>query len=48
MTYRAPGRGRQAQGARSDCLMMFRQRVIEASLLEGAELDAIDRGGQAR
>ena len=29
--------------ADKDCLQMFRQRVIEAGLLEGAQLDDLDR-----
>jgi len=41
MTYRAPGEIDQVK-AEKDCLNMFRQRVTEAGLLEGDQLDAID------
>jgi TPP-dependent pyruvate/acetoin dehydrogenase alpha subunit len=41
MTYRAPG---EVEGLRAerDCLMLFRQRVVEAALLDAAQLDEID------
>ncbi|HEU0223795.1 MAG TPA: thiamine pyrophosphate-dependent dehydrogenase E1 component subunit alpha [Paracoccaceae bacterium] len=42
MTYRAPGEIDRLR-AEKDCLSMFRQRVTEAGLLEGEQLDAIDR-----
>ncbi len=42
MTYRRPARSSKLK-AEKDCLMIFRQRVTEAGLLEGAQLDAIDR-----
>ena len=42
MTYRAPGEIDKLK-AEKDCLQMFRQRVTEAGLLEGAQLDTIDR-----
>jgi TPP-dependent pyruvate/acetoin dehydrogenase alpha subunit len=41
MTYRAPGEIDKLK-AEKDCLKMFRQRVTEAGLLEGAQLDAIE------
>jgi TPP-dependent pyruvate/acetoin dehydrogenase alpha subunit len=41
MTYRAPGEVDRLK-AEKDCLKMFRQRVTEARLLEGEQLDAID------
>jgi acetoin:2,6-dichlorophenolindophenol oxidoreductase subunit alpha len=40
--YRAPGENDDARANR-DCLKNFRTKVIEASLLEEAQLDAIDR-----
>jgi acetoin:2,6-dichlorophenolindophenol oxidoreductase subunit alpha len=42
MTYRGPGEVDQLKAER-DCLALFRQRVIEAGLLEADQLDAIDR-----
>jgi TPP-dependent pyruvate/acetoin dehydrogenase alpha subunit len=42
MTYRAPGEIDKLKAER-DCLKMFRQRVTEAGLLEGDQLEAIDR-----
>ena len=42
MTYRAPGEIDRLK-AEKDCLKMFRQRVTEAGLLEGAQLDELDR-----
>jgi TPP-dependent pyruvate/acetoin dehydrogenase alpha subunit len=42
MTYRAPGEIDRIK-AEKDCLMMFRQRVTEAGLLEGDQLDTIDQ-----
>ena len=41
MTYRAPG---EVEGLRErvDCLKLFRQRVLEAALLEREELDRVD------
>ncbi len=41
MTYRQAGEIEKIK-AEKDCLMMFRQRVLEAGLLEGGQLDAID------
>ena len=41
MTYRQVGEIEKIK-AEKDCLMMFRQRVTEAGLIEGAQLDAID------
>ena len=40
-TYRAPGEVDALRRDR-DCLAIFRRRVVEAGLLEGARLDAID------
>jgi TPP-dependent pyruvate/acetoin dehydrogenase alpha subunit len=42
MTYRAPGEIDKLK-AEKDCLKIFRQRVTEAGLLEGDQLEAIDR-----
>jgi acetoin:2,6-dichlorophenolindophenol oxidoreductase subunit alpha len=42
MTYRAPGEIEKIK-AEKDCLKMFRQRVTEAGLLEGPQLETIDR-----
>ncbi len=42
MTYRAPGEIDKVK-AEKDCLVMFRQRVTEAGLLEGGQLETIDR-----
>jgi TPP-dependent pyruvate/acetoin dehydrogenase alpha subunit len=41
MTYRAPDEVANLR-ARKDCLTLFRQRVVEADLLEPDELDGID------
>jgi TPP-dependent pyruvate/acetoin dehydrogenase alpha subunit len=41
MTYRAPGEIDRLK-AEKDCLKMFRQRVTEAGLLEGPQLEEID------
>ena len=41
MTYRAPGEV-ERQRAERDPLKIFRQRVVEAALLESAAMDAID------
>ena len=41
-TYRAPGEVEQVR-AEKDCLKLFRQRVVEAALLEGSQLDEIER-----
>jgi TPP-dependent pyruvate/acetoin dehydrogenase alpha subunit len=41
-TYRAEGEQDRLK-ADTDCLKIFRDRVIETSLLEGEDLDAIDR-----
>lgn len=42
MTYRAPGEIDRMK-AEKDCLKMFRQRVTEAGLLEGAQLDEVEQ-----
>jgi pyruvate dehydrogenase E1 component alpha subunit len=42
MTYRQQGEIEKIK-AEKDCLQMFRQRVTEAGLLEGAQLDELDR-----
>ena len=42
MTYRAPDEVQRLR-AEKDCLQLFRQRVVEAALLEPDELDQIDR-----
>jgi pyruvate dehydrogenase E1 component alpha subunit len=42
MTYRAPGEIDRLK-AEKDCLNMFRQRVTEAGLLEGDQLEQIDQ-----
>jgi pyruvate dehydrogenase E1 component alpha subunit len=42
MTYRQQGEIDRIK-AEKDCLQMFRQRVTEAGLLEGPQLDQIDR-----
>jgi TPP-dependent pyruvate/acetoin dehydrogenase alpha subunit len=42
MTYRAPGEIDRLK-AEKDCLNMFRQRVTEAGLLEGGQLEQIDQ-----
>ena len=43
MTYRAPRRGGAAARRARTRLQIFRQRVVEAALLEPEELDRIDR-----
>jgi len=40
-TYRAPGEVDELR-AHKDCMMRFRQRVMEAALLDDGQLDAID------
>jgi acetoin:2,6-dichlorophenolindophenol oxidoreductase subunit alpha len=40
--YRPPGEI-EALRVHADCLSIFRQRVTEAALLDGAQLDAVDR-----
>jgi pyruvate dehydrogenase E1 component alpha subunit len=40
-TYRAPGEQDELR-AQKDCLWIFRQRVVEAALLDSDQLDAID------
>jgi pyruvate dehydrogenase E1 component alpha subunit len=42
MTYRAPGEIDRLK-AEKDCLNMFRQRVTEAGLLQGDQLEQIDQ-----
>ena len=42
MTYRLPDEVVHLRADR-DCLMLFRQRVVEAALLEAGELDQIDQ-----
>ena len=41
MTYRAPDEVARLR-AEKDCLKLFRRKVSEAGLLEGAALDAIE------
>ncbi len=45
-TYKGAGEVEQVKTQR-DCLMLFRQRVTEASLLEAADLDAIEQDVRA-
>ena len=46
-TYRAEGEQDRLR-AETDCLKIFRQRVTETGLLEGSQLDDIDREVAAR
>ena len=46
ITYKAPGELEKIK-AEQDCLMLFKQRVTEASLLEGAELEEIEKQAKA-
>jgi pyruvate dehydrogenase E1 component alpha subunit len=47
LTYRPPGELDRVK-AEQDCLKQFRQRVTEAGLLDGAQLDALERAAAAR
>ncbi len=47
ITYKAPDEVAKYKAA-NDCLMLFRSRVTEAGLLDGGQLDEIDRGCQER
>ena len=47
ITYKAPDEVAKYKAA-NDCLMLFRSRVTEAGLLEGGQLDDIDRECQER
>ena len=46
-TYRGPDEVKKLRESR-DCLALFREKVTSAGLLEGAELDAIDRDALAQ
>ncbi|MGF1474173.1 MAG: thiamine pyrophosphate-dependent dehydrogenase E1 component subunit alpha [Geminicoccaceae bacterium] len=46
MTYKAPGEDDKVR-ASQDCLMLFRQRVIETGLLDAEQLDEIEREAKA-
>ena len=47
VTYKAPGEVEKVK-AEKDCLMLFRQRVTEAGLLDAEALDQADREAKAR